>query len=259
VNFVVWIWKGNRKYGPEHVNHLYFQLARVCPGRFTLTCVTDDISGFHPGIKVMPTPPAAQALRYLQTPEKANFPSCYPRLWMFSEEARALGERVMLIDVDLVFTADPSPLWNRTEDFVGWRPLRTWGSEHRFGGGIYLLSTGTRTHVWTSFKGPESVQVARAAGLRGSDQAWLSYCLARKEAYWPKDSGIYSIRDLTHEVRRERVVLRKKSPLSLPANAILVQFNGPEKPWHPAASLRHTWLSKHFVTPSNGTTAHPGP
>jgi hypothetical protein len=258
VNFVVWIWKGNRKYEAEHVNHLYRQLDRVCPGRFTLTCVTDDTSGFHSKIRVVETPPAARALRYLLTPEKANFPSCYPRLWMFSEEARLLGERVMLIDVDLVFTADPSPLWQRHEEFVGWRPMRTWGRETRFGGGIYLLTTGTRTDVWTSFKGAESIKLARAAGLRGSDQAWLSYCLASKEAMWPRNSGIYSVRDLTHELKRARVVKRTKPPLSLPADALIVQFNGPDKPWHIDAHSRHEWLRTHFIQPSNGSAIRQG-
>jgi hypothetical protein len=245
VKFVVWIWKGPRCYEPEHVNHLFRQLSRVCPGRFELACVTDDTAGFLRGIEVIKTPPAALALRRLSTPEKGSFPSCYPRLWMFSEEARMLGERVMLLDVDLVFTNDPAPLFERTEEFVGWRPLRTWGSENRFGGGIYLLSTGTRTHVWTSFDGANSIRRARDAGLRGSDQAWLSYCLAASEASWPKDSGIYSIRDLTHHARRASV-RRNRVALDLPPDAILVQFNGPEKPWHIAASVRHKWLGTHF-------------
>jgi hypothetical protein len=171
---------------------------------------------------------------------------------MFSDEAKMLGERVMLIDVDLVFTADPAPLFDRQEDFVGWRPLRTWGKENRFGGGIYLLRTGTRTHVWDSFKGHESIARARAAGLRGSDQAWLSYCLAGTETSWPKDSGIYSVRDLTHSAktvvaRRGPAIRRHAQPLQLPTDAIIVQFNGPqnEKPWTSTAKMKHTWLEQH--------------
>lgn len=254
MRFVVWIWKGNRHYEPEHVNHLYRQLSRQCPGRFSLVAVTDDTSGFLPGIEVVKTPPAALALAGLQSPEKQNFPSCYRRLWMFSEEARALGERVMLIDVDLVFTADPAPLFDRQEDFVGWRPLRTWGKENRFGGGIYLLRTGTKTHVWDTFKGHESIALARRSGLRGSDQAWLSYCLASTEASWPQSCGIYSVRDLT--ISQKKVMVRRRvvqtikhhaKPLGLPSDALIVQFNGPqhEKPWTPSAKIKHAWLEQH--------------
>jgi hypothetical protein len=254
VRFVVWIWKGSRHYEPEHVNHLYRQLSRQCPGRFSLVAITDDSGGFLPGVEVIKTPPAALALAGLQSPEKQNFPSCYRRLWMFSEEAKMLGDRVMLIDVDLVFTADPAPLFDRREDFVGWRPMRTWGKENRFGGGIYLLRTGTRTHVWDSFKGHESIARARAAGLRGSDQAWLSYCLASTEVSWPQNSGIYSVRDLTHGTkpstarRQSRPAIRRNSqPLKLPTDAIIVQFNGPqnEKPWCPIAKQKHAWLEHH--------------
>lgn len=242
MRFVVWIWKGNRQYEPEHVNRLYRQLDRHCHGRFSLLCISDETRGFDSGIEVMKTPQSALKLADLRTPEKPNFPSCYRRLWMFSKEAQSIGERVMLIDVDLVFTADPSPLFERQEDFVGWRPLRTWGVENRFGGGVYLLRTGTRSSVWTDFTGPESIAIARRAGLRGSDQAWLSYCLAGTEASWPKHCGIYSIRDFTC---RPKTVRRHGEPLGLPSDAIMVHFNGPDKPWSRNTQARHRWLEAH--------------
>ena len=249
VRFVVWIWKGNRIYTAEHVNHLYRQLSRVCPGRFSLAAITDDTGGFLPGIDVIRTPPAALELAGLATPERPNFPSCYRRLWMFSKEAECLGERVMLIDVDLVFTADPTPLFAIHGDFIGWRPLRTWGSENRFGGGIYLLKTGTRTQVWDSFNGQQSIDLAKLAGLRGSDQAWLSYCLASTEPSWPRNSGIYSVRDLTwappiQTGKRRRTIKHLSRPLTLPDDAIIVQFNGPDKCWQPHTQQRHPWLKE---------------
>lgn len=252
MRFVVWIWKGPRNYRPEHVNHLHRQLQRLGGGH-SLVAVTDDTTGFEAGIEVVKTPPAALALAKLSTPEKPNFPSCYRRLWMFSEDAKSLGDVVTLIDVDLVFCRDPSSL-ERPEDFVGWRPLRTWGAENRFGGGIYQLRTGTRKHVWESFEGPKSIDKARAAGLRGSDQAWLSYCLAKTEVCWPKNSGIYSVRDLTHCARpansRGGTIMRNARPLGLPADAVLVQFNGPDKCWQPTTQQRHPWLREIYAGPA---------
>lgn len=256
MRFVVWIWKGSRNYAPEHVNYLRRQLDRV-GGNHSLVAVTDDTKGFDTGIEVVKTPPKALALAKLSTPEKPNFPSCYRRLYMYSEEAKELGDVVTLIDVDLVFCRDPSSL-ERPEDFVGWRPLRTWGAENRFGGGIYQLRTGTRTHVWDSFKGPQSIAQARAAGLRGSDQAWISYCLAKTEVCWPRDSGIYSVRDLTHAPNTRPVVagktqptiMRNAKPLGLPADAVLVQFNGPDKCWHPNTQQRHPWLREIYARPA---------
>jgi hypothetical protein len=252
VRFVVWIWKGSRNYAPEHVNLLHRQLQQF-GNSHSLVAVTDDTKGFDTGIEVVKTPPAAMALANLATPEKPNFPSCYRRLWMFSEEARCLGDVVTLIDVDLVFVRDPKSL-ERPEEFVGWRPLRTWGCENRFGGGIYQLRTGTRRHVWETFQGPKSIAQARAAGLRGSDQAWLSYCLAKTEVCWPKNSGIYSVRDLTHAPSaanaRGRTIMRNAKPLGLPADAVLVQFNGPDKCWHPNTQQRHPWLREIYARPA---------
>lgn len=244
MRFVVWIWKGSRNYAPEHVNLLHRQLQRF-DSKHSLVAVTDETKGFDDGIEVVKTPPKAMALANLATPEKPNFPSCYRRLWMFSEDAKELGDLVTLIDVDLVFSRDPSSL-ERPEDFVGWRPMRTWGNENRFGGGIYQLRTGTRRHVWESFQGPKSIAQARAAGLRGSDQAWLSHCLAKTEVCWPKNSGIYSVRDLTHCTRpaqsRGSTIMRNARPLGLPEDAVIVQFNGPDKCWHPNTQQRHPWL-----------------
>jgi Ni,Fe-hydrogenase III component G len=249
MRFVVWIWKGPRNYRPEHVNYLHRQLQRLGGSKHSLVAVTDETSGFDAGIEVVKTPPAAMALAKLVTPEKPNFPSCYRRLFMFSEDAKELGDVVTLIDVDLVFCRDPISL-ERPEDFVGWRPLRTWGCENRFGGGIYQLRTGTRTRVWEAFKGPQSIAQARSAGLRGSDQAWISYCLAKTEVCWPQNSGIYSVRDLTHAqkiVRRTsgkhtQTIIRNSKPLDLPPDALIVQFNGPDKSWQTNTQQRHPWL-----------------
>ena len=199
------------------------------PHRFI--CVADSAAGFDPAVEVLITPPEAREIGKHRSPEGQRFPSCYRRLWTFSAAARALGERVLMIDIDLVVTRDLMPIFSMQEDFVGWRPFRDWGRQFRFGGGIYLLTTGTRTHVWDDFAGEKSIRAARAAGYRGSDQAWLSYCLGkRNEAHWNRESGIYSIRDMSGAEHR------------LPADARIVQFNGKTKPWQ--SSL--PWVVEHF-------------
>jgi len=234
VSIVCWLWSGtglgDRPYQPAHVNTLRRAIARhlSLPHRFI--CVADSGEGFDPEVEVFPTPPEASKIGELRTPEGGRFPSCYRRLWNFSPEARVLGDRLLCIDIDLVPTQDWAPLFDRTEDFVGWRPYRDWGQRLRFGGGIYLLRAGSRPHVWTGFKGAESIKVARRAGYRGSDQAWLSFTLGRHEPYYGRDAGIYSIRDMRG---RER---------DLPQDARLVQFNGPVKPW--ASPL--PWVKEHW-------------
>ena len=175
-----WQWRGvhlgDRPYAPEHVNALRNAVARHLPLPHRFVCVADSTDGFDPEVEVHLTPPEAREIGALRSPEGQRFPSCYRRLWNFSEGARAFGERLLCIDVDTVPVADWAPLFDRTEDFVGWRPLKTWGQPNklRFGGGVYLLTPGTRTAVWSTFKGPSSIAEARRAGFRGSDQAWIS-------------------------------------------------------------------------------------
>lgn len=228
---MTWLWQeGFRDYAPEHVN----ALARMIRARLSLphrfVCVADDPSGFDTGVEYFHTPAPAIDVGRLRNPEGPRFPSCYRRLWMFSEEARALGDMLMLLDIDLVATRELAPLFDRPEDFVGWRPRMKWGDKPRIGGGIYLLRAGTRTEVWSSFKGAESIAEAKRAGYRGSDQAWLSYCLGGRCATWSDSAGLYSIRDM------------RNGALPLPADARLVQFNGPQKPWNSPLP----WVKDHW-------------
>lgn len=232
LSIVTWLWQeGFRDYAPAHVN----ALARMIRARLSLPhrfiCVADDPSGFDAGVEYFPTPAAAREVGHLRNPEGPRFPSCYRRLWMWSAEARALGDVLMLLDIDLVATDELAPLFDDPQhDFVGWRPRMKWGIHARVGGGIYRLRAGTRTEVWSRFKGAESILEARRAGYRGSDQAWLSYCLGASAPTWNDRAGIYSIRDL------------RNGALPLPADARLVQFNGPQKPWNsPLAWVKDHW------------------
>lgn len=224
---VTWLWAGNRAYLPEHVNVLAAMFRRhlTLPHRFV--CITDMSDGFDSDIDVMPMPAAAKDLGKFHTPEGGRFPSCYRRLWMFSSEAKCLGKRVLMVDIDLVLTGNIDHLFAPRARFVGWQPKASWGGTNRIGGGMYLMTPGAHTEVFDDFKGMESIIAARAAGFRGSDQAWISHKLVGKVKLWPSDAGIYSIRDLKDG--------------QLPDDACLVQFNGTGKPWHgrPSWTLEH--------------------
>ena len=243
VSIVVWCWNGthlgDRPYKPEHANALRKAVARHLPLPHRFVCVADSTEGFDPEVEVHLTPPEAAEIGALRSPEGGKFPSCYRRLYNFSEGAKAFGERLLCIDVDTVPTGDWSPLFAHAEPFVGWRPLRTWGKQLRFGGGLYLLTAGSRTGVWTDFHGAPSIAAARSAGFRGSDQAWISYKLASHEPYFGRHAGIYSIRDLSN------------GRLPLPKDARMVHFNGHVKPW----TSPLTWVREHW--PGDITIPHP--
>jgi len=225
VSIVCWLWnEGYREFLPKHVNVLRKMLTRHLAQPHRLICITNEKKGFDEGIEVMEPPSAAMKLATLKTPEGARFPSCYRRLWVFSEEAKCLGEQILMIDVDVVLMNDIGPVINRDVDFIGWRPYRDWGTKTRFGGGLYLLKTGTRQEVWKDFDGLPAISAARSAGFRGSDQAWISYKLGEKDPYFERSAGVYSIRDFANANPKDK-------HNNVPKDARIVQLNGPVKPW----------------------------
>lgn len=215
VSIVTWLWQGSRAYLPEHVNTLAGMFRRTLSIPHNFICISDTPDGFSPCVQVMPMPESAGWLTGFLTPEGEHFPSCYRRLWMFSEDAKVLGDRVLLVDIDMIVMRDTSHLFDAKADFVGWQPRTQWGDKPRIGGGIYLLTPGARTDVYEDFCGPSSIREARAAGYRGSDQAWMSYKLQGCEV-WPDGAGIYSQWDVKGHLDK----------------ATIVQFNGKSKPWN---------------------------
>ena len=134
-----------------------------------------------------------------------------------------------MLDIDCLIVGDLRPLFAYDADFVGWRPNSLWGKCNRIGGGTWLLRTGTCTQVWDRFSA-EGVQKARLAGWRGSDQAWISYCLSSTCAVWPREIGIYQKQDGANRW------------LEPPSDARIVHFNGDPKPW----DLKIPWVRKAF-------------
>ena len=232
ISFVCFQWNiGFREYLPKRVNKLAAQVAKHFPDPHRFICVTDETEGFD--VEVMPLPEAARAVADIPSPEGRGFPSSYRRLWAFSDEARCLGERIMMLDVDCMIVGDLRPLFEPQDDFVGWRPRSVWGTNQRIGGGTWLLRTGTHAWVWDEFVAdpPKMIAETKAAGWRGSDQAYMSHRLSATCAVWPQDAGIYQSQDGVKRWYR------------LPPDARIVHFNGNVKNWHPQAR-RVPWLAR---------------
>lgn len=220
-SIVCWLWNnGFRDYTPARVNMLY-RAARYFSPQYRFVCVSDTKEGFEPGIKVVPMPRAAARLADLPAPQGKIFPSSYRRLWCFSEEAKKLGNRILMLDVDAMILGDLSPLFAIDADFVGWRPMSIWGREERIGGGTWALKTGTLTWLWEMFiANPQAlIEETRSFGWNGSDQAILSRFLATKYPVWPQHGGIYGAQD---------GVFWWDLP---PKDARVVHFNGIDKHW----------------------------
>lgn len=220
----------NCEYQPEHVNNLAKAVGKHLQVPHRFICVYDAKSGllrFNSRVELVELPEHAKWLGTLANPVKPTLPSSYRRLWAFSDEAKCLGDRILLLDIDCLIVGDLLPLFEFSDDdFVGWRPNSEYrpgvthrtGGMKRIGGGTWLLRTGTHTHMWSDFN-PQVIMKAKKAGWRGSDQAWLSYNFAATCTVFPRDMGIYHTQDA--RVWEDEI----------PKDARIIHFNGRINPW----------------------------
>lgn len=217
------------QYGPETVNTLQRMVARHYSPTPEFVCITDDTKGLDKSIRVVPL---WNDLAHLPAPQGGKNPSCYRRLKVFSKEmGDVLGQRFVVMDLDMLITGDLAPVWNRPEDFViiGDTNVRT-----PYNGSMMLMSAGARAKVWETFDPVRSPALAKAANYFGSDQAWISWCLGRGEAKWTIKDGVYSFRNHLAMHRHQ-----------LPENARVINWHGKFDPWSGFAS-QIAWVKTNY-------------
>lgn len=236
LHIVCWKWRGGKQqtaYTAHHVNVLGAMLSRRLIEDHRLICVTDDGRGIE-----HETYPLWPDLAGLPNPSGPSYPSCYRRLKLFApEQQRDMeikeGDRIVSMDLDIVLTGDITPLFQRDEDFVGWRAE----GKHRevvLNGSLFMFRAGKMADIWSRFDSERSPRLALSWRYYGSDQAWLSYKLAGKVAEWQNESGIYSyMRDMVFDA-------------SLPADARIVSFHGRRKPWDHRVQREAPWIADHW-------------
>lgn len=225
ITVVTWLWQGRAGYVTKDVLRMRDMVREHYARPHRFLCVSDQpIAGVE-------TVAPWNDFPTLPSPAGPAFPSCYRRLRAFHPDiGRVFGDRFVMVDLDALVVADLAPLWDRSEDFVGWRdPLFS----RQLCGSMLLMSAGARPHVWTEFDPHTSPQLARRAGFRGSDQAWMSYWLMDEvPAMWTDADGVLSYRA---HARRE-----------LPEHARIVFFHGRPKAHEPEA-LRTPWVAAHAL------------
>lgn len=141
-----------------------------------------------------------------------------------------LGEWIVQLDIDCIITRSIDPLLRFDANFTGWAdPKFGW---NKIAGGIWMLRTGTLPAVWEQFDAEKSPQEAKAAGFKGSDQAWLSYQLHPAPSYWTKADGLYKINWMPY------------GRLSPRARIVFTAGNKP--PWSAYCQVRWPWVIDHW-------------
>lgn len=233
MEFVTFRWRpapGYRsKFAPATVNTLWSMIRRNYRGDCRLTCVTDDPAGISPEVRIVPLWSDHAAL---PSPHGVAYPSCYRRLKLFSAEAAELiGDRFVVMDLDVVITGDITPLFAGPEDF------KIWGDTAKgtpYNGSLWMLRAGARRQVWDEFDPLLSPQRSLAMKYIGSDQGWIGACLGPNEARWTTQDGVYSFRNHC-----------QRHGYQMPANARIVIFHGAIDPWSSQASYI-SWVRRHY-------------
>lgn len=218
------------QFGPEQVHTLRNMVRRNLKIPHEFFCVTDDAAGIDADVRIIPLWPDH---RSIPSPHGAGNPSCYARLKAWSQDAKEIiGDRMWLLDLDVVITDDVTPLVDIPDDF------RIWGDTAKgtpYNGSMVLMDAGARRQVWDQFDPLESPKRGRALGYIGSDQAWIGACLGPHEKKWGPQHGVYSYRN---EIQHKGGVL--------PPGARIVIFHGSVDPWHPTTKTRHRWVREHY-------------
>ncbi len=251
---VCWLWsdpgyRWNGLYIPtaRHVNRLYQALEDTMKGPWRMVCLTDQpdcirTDGIRPEVRVLPVPTLY-----------ADLGGCWRRLWLFSDEAAELGEKLVQIDLDVAVLGDLSELFDRDDDFVAWE-----SSVGGYCGSMWMLRAGSCREVWDEFHplyGPAAV-----ADRIGTDQAWTTHVLGPNRPLWTRKDGIYSFRRNFSGgalVNRERRLGRFRTP---PEDCRAVFFHGPFDPSMERCQKAFPWLWRYWNEDGcndDGATVHP--
>lgn len=162
-------WRWGPLFSPLYVERLRNMLQRHLRVDWRLYCFTDDPASLPRDVIPMPIPRELSAL-----------PRCRRRMWQYNAAVDAtLGRRLLSIDLDVVITADITPLVARTEPIVMWRV----GYAGVLSGSFVLWDAGALDGAWRAFAADREGFPKRAqpAGT-GSDQAMLNLWLRESRA-----------------------------------------------------------------------------
>lgn len=257
LTFVTWKWEsqGERKseFSNEHVNILYNMLNRNLKMDFKLVCISDDFSGIREEVNKFPI-----------WKDALNLPGELKRLRIFgSDVLDSIGDNIVNIDLDVVIVNDITPLFIHNSSFKMWflegGPLNA---------SLFQFKAGEFDWIWNNFQHEELIEkyvrmsffrklltpksrrrkckVSKSAHMagfqRGTEQAWIAYCLwplfknnDEKIDIWTCKDGIYNWGQL-----KRRILPHKK----LPDDAKMVFFCGPDNP--PNLKQDVHWINQYY-------------
>ena len=227
------LWKWGRKFTGDHVARMQSMLSRHLTMPHRIVCVTDQPSDLPAGVVSAPLP-AIKSWDY----------KCLRRLWILSQKASTLGDRLLQLDLDMVITDSIDPLVNRPEPFVVWKSDSCVRHGYGYNPSVMLLTAGAKDDVWRAYSDDPRrvIKAAERAGwwaMTNSDQGVMSYLLQGQDVpVWTRDDGIAAYRVIAgkHGQRGH----------TLPDGVRIVSFHGPRDPSDPELHAKSPWILKHW-------------
>jgi len=160
------------------------------------------------------------------------------------------GDRILLMDIDMVATGNLDPLVARDEPAVWWKnPNYAEGGRRGFiQGSMQLFTVGATAHLWSDFCSKRTpAMLNRRFG--GGEQAWIS---ERMNTAWPEPGwewdvphwteadGVYGAGRLVNGQMGEGV------QSELPENARIVFTPGDRSPSQPEMQAKHPWIAEFY-------------
>lgn len=160
-------------------------------------------------------------------------PGCFARLRLFDpawckRQGLEVGDRVLVLDLDLIVTGDLAPLF---ADDAPFRILTGVNASNPcpYNGSVWRLDVGHRPDVWSDFSLEAAAKVPH--DKFPDDQAWFAAKMPGAAAYGPAD-GVYAF----HKPGWPRGE-------ALPKGARIVAFPG----WRDPAGFTHLeWVKQHW-------------
>ncbi len=239
------LWKWGTLYGVENLTRMRSMLFRHLSLPHRITVITDSRRSVPKGMGYLP-------IRRTVTPGYNRH--CMCRMWIYSKDAKVLGDRLLQMDLDVVITDSLDPLFDRPDPFIIWRadsapkpPQRT--HNWAYNPTLLLLNAGARSDIWDAWrKSPARVyRAAEAAGwdpFVGSDQSIVSYLLEKSgqpPATWAQADGIHGFRVFAGK--------RGRRGETLPDGCRFVSFHGRGKerqPSSPHLQALCPWINEHW-------------
>jgi hypothetical protein len=199
------------KYGPEYVARLIDGVNRNLDRPHDFCCITPDDDPL------------------------IRSPGCFTRLRLFdpawcAENGFEPGDRVLVLDLDLIVTGDLGPMFDGDEPFKILQGVNA-SNPCPYNGSAWRLDIGYRPDVWTDFSMEAAFAVPHDAFP--DDQSWLAHKMPSAGAYGPA----------TGEFAFCKPGWPAKSP-NLPRGARIVAFPG----WRDPAGFVHLdWVREHWL------------